>query len=558
MTQLPLNILLIEDSADDAELVAYELRRHGYDVHARRVWSAPALHDALTGGPWDIALSDHNLPGFASHEAQAIVNASTEDVPFVILSGTIGEEATVEALRSGARDVVLKSNLSRLGLVVDRVLADSEQRRRHRAAEFELEESNARKTAILDSALDCIVSVDHEGLIVDFNPAAEETFGYLRDEVRGKRMADLIIPPSLRDEHRTGFMRHLESGRSSILGRRLELTAMRSDGSEFPVEVAITRSDTGNGEQPFFTAYLRDVTAAKQALAERERLEHQLRHAQKMEAIGSLAGGVAHDFNNILTVIRAASSFLEREIGEQQQRHRAGAADRPRRDARGRAHPAAARVQPSAGAEAGVGRPQRGRRRDAAAARPRDEREHPAQRRPRRSLRPVLVDRVQLQQVILNLLVNARDAMPHGGVLELRTGNAELGLASEEERAELEPGPYVVLQVADSGIGMDESTRERIFEPVLHHQGRRQRTRALDGLRDRHPERRAHLRDERAGAGEHVQGLLPGRDGGGCRAPDRLRRRGRCGGRRPCCSSRTPSSCARSSPRCSSPSATRF
>src|SRR3954452_3454106 len=162
MPSPPLNLLLIEDSEDDAELVQHELRRHGYEVTARRVWSGPALRDALDAGPWDIALSDHNLPGFASHEAQRIVNGSGVDVPFVILSGTIGEEATVEALRSGARDVVLKSNLSRLGVVVDRVVAANAPRRRHRAPELELEESNARKSAILDSALDCIVSIDHE------------------------------------------------------------------------------------------------------------------------------------------------------------------------------------------------------------------------------------------------------------------------------------------------------------------------------------------------------------------------------------------------------------
>src|SRR5262249_1627142 len=188
-----------------------------------------------------------------------------------------------------------------------------EDRRRRRAAERELEDSNARKTAILDSALDCIVSMDHEGLIVDFNPAAEETFGYLHDEVRGRPMVELIVPPSLRDQHRAAFARHLSTGRSSILGLRIELNAMRSDGSEFPVEVAITRSDVE--DRPFFTAYIRDVTAAKNALAERERLEQQLHHAQKLEAIGSLAGRRAHDFNNTLTVIRAASSFLTRERG---------------------------------------------------------------------------------------------------------------------------------------------------------------------------------------------------------------------------------------------------
>src|SRR5262249_49480164 len=126
----PLNLLLIEDSAEDAELVELELRRHGYEVEARRVWAEPSLREALENGSLDVALSDHNLPGFASAEAQAIVNASAAETPFVILSGTIGEEATVEALRSGARDVVLKSNLARLGLVVDRVLADTEDRRR--------------------------------------------------------------------------------------------------------------------------------------------------------------------------------------------------------------------------------------------------------------------------------------------------------------------------------------------------------------------------------------------------------------------------------------------
>src|SRR5688500_8423476 len=112
-----LHLLLIEDLETDAELVVLELRRHGYDVDARRVASEAALREALAERTWSIALSDHNLPGFASAEAQRIINETAPELPFVMLSGTIGEEATVDALRSGARDVVLKSNLSRLGLV---------------------------------------------------------------------------------------------------------------------------------------------------------------------------------------------------------------------------------------------------------------------------------------------------------------------------------------------------------------------------------------------------------------------------------------------------------
>lgn len=101
--------------------------------------------------------------------------------------------------------------------------------------------SEARKTAILDSALDCIVTIDHEGCITEFNPAAERTFGHRRDDVVGKQLADVIIPSSLREKHRRGLARYLATGEARVLGRRVEVTAVRADGSEFPAELAITR-----------------------------------------------------------------------------------------------------------------------------------------------------------------------------------------------------------------------------------------------------------------------------------------------------------------------------
>ena len=145
--------------------------------------------------------------------------------------------------------------------------------------ERELKRSEARKAAILDSALDCIVTIDHEGCITEFNPAAERTFGYRRDEVLGRHLADVIIPPSLREKHRQGFARYLATGEARVLGKRIEMTAVRADGSEFPVELAITRIPLEG--PPSFTGYLRDITERKRAEQELRRSEAFLAEAQQ-------------------------------------------------------------------------------------------------------------------------------------------------------------------------------------------------------------------------------------------------------------------------------------
>ncbi|WP_310538840.1 PAS domain S-box protein, partial [Phenylobacterium sp.] len=130
-------------------------------------------------------------------------------------------------------------------------------------SELSLRASEARKTAILDTALDCVITMDHHGQVVEFNPAAERTFGYSRGEVVGRELADFIIPPSLRQRHHRGMAHYLATGEGPVLGKRLELPARRADGTEFPVEVAITRIPTEG--PPLFTAYLRDITERKQA-----------------------------------------------------------------------------------------------------------------------------------------------------------------------------------------------------------------------------------------------------------------------------------------------------
>jgi PAS domain S-box-containing protein len=158
---------------------------------------------------------------------------------------------------------------------------------RLRQEERELKSSEARKAAILDSALDSIVTIDHEGLITEFNRAAEHTFGYRREQVVGQRMADILISPSLRETHARGFARYLATGEARMLGKRLEMTAVRADGSEFPVELAITRIPTDGC--PSFTGFLRDITKRKRVEQELQRSEAFLAEGQRLSSTGSFS-----------------------------------------------------------------------------------------------------------------------------------------------------------------------------------------------------------------------------------------------------------------------------
>jgi PAS domain S-box-containing protein len=159
--------------------------------------------------------------------------------------------------------------------------------------EGELKRSEARKAAIVDSALDCVLTIDHEGCITEFNPAAEHTFGYRRDEVLGMPLANVIIPLSLREKHREGFAHYLATGEARVLGKRIETTAVRADGSEFPVELAISRIKLEG--PPAFTGYLRDITERKRAEQELRRSAAFLAEAQHLSRIGSFSWRVATD-----------------------------------------------------------------------------------------------------------------------------------------------------------------------------------------------------------------------------------------------------------------------
>jgi two-component system, cell cycle sensor histidine kinase and response regulator CckA len=355
-----------------------------------------------------------------------------------------------------------------------------------RSAEQRLRDGEARKTAMLEAALDCVVSMDEQGRITEFNAAAERTFGYARTDVIGRPLAEVMIPVRLREQHQKGLRRYLSTGHAEVLGRRTELVAMRNGGQELPVELAIVR--IGSSAPIEFTAYIRDLSerrvaeetraelttqaqtetaARRRAEVALQRSEDHLRQSQKLEAIGRLAGGIAHDFNNMLSVILGSANLLSQELTKDESLR---GEVREIESAAGRA--AALTRQLLAFSRQQVLEPRVVDLNDLilkldGMLRRMIGEDIELQLTTDPNVGRVLVDPGQIENVIVNLVINARDAMPRGGALRLVLEAAELDREYVGEHLNARVGPHVMIAVSDSGVGMEPEVVSRIFEPFF-------------------------------------------------------------------------------------------
>jgi PAS domain S-box-containing protein len=307
-----LRVLIVEDSPDDAVLLVRELRRSGYDVISERVETREEMRAALTKQTWDLVLADFNMLDFNGIEALTLLKATGLDIPFIIISGSIGEDLAVAAMKAGAHDYLMKGKIARLIPSIERELRDAEIRDQRRRAEEALQYSEARKRAIVNAALDSIITVDHEGHIIEFNPAAEKTFGYNGRDVIGKPLTDFIIPLLSPDSHRDGLNRYMATCESQLLGKRIEMTAIRADGKEFPAELAITRISKAG--PPMFSAYIRDLTEQKAQEDTRRRsqqLEEQNIRMQEANRLKSeFLANMSHELRTPLNAIIGFSTLM--------------------------------------------------------------------------------------------------------------------------------------------------------------------------------------------------------------------------------------------------------
>ena len=332
--------------------------------------------------------------------------------------------------------------------------AASEQRR----VEEKLRSSQARMSSILAAAADAIISVDEEQRITLFNHGGEAIFGYRSEEILGRPL-DVLIPDDQVAPHR-GHMRAFgaEAQTARAMAARRSVSGRRKDGSVFPAEVGISKATQPEGI--VFTAVVRDVS-------ERTLLQTQVAASQRFEAVGQLAAGIAHDFNNLLTGITGFATMAQQSIAAE--------------------HPALADIEEVIKASE---RAARLTRQLLAFARQQElapeklelnaivgDLEAMARRIVAADIDLVLelqpdlaiveIDRGQAEQVIINLVVNARDAMPAGGTLTIATRNVVLEQPVPRAEVSIEPGSYCLLSVSDTGSGMSPETRARVFEPFF-------------------------------------------------------------------------------------------
>jgi PAS domain S-box-containing protein len=261
--ETPMHILLLEDNPKDADLIKETLAGNELPCTITRVETGEAFTAALKSERFDLILADYKLPNFSGLDALKLAVARRPEVPFVFVSGTIGEEFAVLTLHMGATDYVLKNNLVRLPAAVRRAIAEAEATATRLRMEESLRLHATRMKSIMETSLDAIIVMDSQGVILDWNAKATSIFGWQKDEALGRTVAETIVPPRHCEAHTRGLKRFLATGEGPVLNRRVEITGLHRSGLEFPVELAVTAARIHDHWQ--FTAFIVDITERKQA-----------------------------------------------------------------------------------------------------------------------------------------------------------------------------------------------------------------------------------------------------------------------------------------------------
>jgi len=443
-----LRILHLEDNPQDSFLVARALAAEGLVcefVHAR---SRSEFEAALQQSPYDLILSDYTVPGYGGMAALTAAQEKFPQTPFIFLSGTIGEESAVESLKRGAVDYVLKNKPARLVSAVQRALHEATEASERRRQEQQLRE----QASLLDLAHDAIVVTEMGGIVRYWNRGAERLHGWTRAEVIGHTTKEFLYQDLSWFGDAVKIL-HQQGEWTGDVNKRTKA------GGELLMHTHWTLVRDSSGKPESVLSIGTDITAQK-------KLENQFLRAQRMESIGALSGGIAHDLNNIFSPILMAAQMLAEQPPEE---------DRKKMltiliSCAQRGVEMVGRILAFARGTGGV--KQRLQidslisevARLLQSALPRSIR---LEIKIAPGLPPILANSTQIHQIVMNLCVNARDAMPSGGDLLLSA--QQINLENYTSRWEPQPisGQFVTISISDTGHGMPPEILDKIFEPFF-------------------------------------------------------------------------------------------
>lgn len=453
MNKPDLRLLLIEDVASDAELIMYELRKAGLAFQAKCVAGKKEFLGELRKERVDAIISDFSMPQFNALDALRALKTHNVEVPFILVTGSQSEEVAVNCIKEGADDYILKSSLTRLPTALLGAIQKKKAEQEREQARQALQQSEEYFRSLIDASSDIITLLSEEGTIRYESPSLQRHLGYSLNELTGKKYLELVHPNDI-------------SQLQGVIEREL-----RHPNTSTPVEYRFQAKD-GNWRclETMCRNYLHSPAVSglvlnSRDITERKKLESHFLRAQRMESIGTLAGGIAHDLNNVLTPILMSLKLL-RDLRECPPKTVLDTLETT-------AHRGAAIVQQVLSFARGV----EGERAILQLKYPLNEVIKIAKDVFPPSIQisaaidpelwPVNGDPTQLHQVFMNLFVNARDAMPAGGRLRVETQNVVLDENFSLMQAECKPGRYVVTTVTDTGAGISQDIINKIFDPFF-------------------------------------------------------------------------------------------